>query len=93
MTAYIYHHYVLILICAQESRRKITECEKNTNEGKRRYTEECQKLGIDGTNVKKELISLVKDLPKDFNEIAEDCKEIHTAIEYYKAFVCFILSK
>ena len=77
----------------QECRRKITECEKNTKEGKRRYSEECLKLGIEGTNVKKELISLVKDLPTEFDDIADACKKLFPAIEYYIAFVKFVLSK
>uniref|UniRef100_H2Z3G8 Uncharacterized protein n=1 Tax=Ciona savignyi TaxID=51511 RepID=H2Z3G8_CIOSA len=75
----------------EESQKKIQDCTRNTQEVKRQYAEECKKLGIVGTNVQRELMELVRDLPKEFDEIATRCKDLYPVLEYYVAFVEFSL--
>nr|CAB3229464.1 CDK5 regulatory subunit-associated protein 3 [Phallusia mammillata] len=75
----------------EECKKKIQDCDRNTNEAKRHYIEECKKVGIAGTNVRRELLDLVKDLPQELNAIAEQCKGLLPVLEYYIAFVEFSL--
>ncbi|XP_078488431.1 CDK5 regulatory subunit-associated protein 3 [Ciona intestinalis] len=75
----------------EESRKKIQDCVRNTQEVKRHYSEECKKVEIVGKNVQRELLELVRDLPKEFDDIAAQCKDLYPVLEYYIAFVEFSL--
>ena len=77
----------------QESSKKEQECIRNANEARRLYKMECKKIGIEGENVKKELLELVENLPNEFNEIANKVERIEDISDFYAAFVEFTVRR
>nr|XP_039260361.1 CDK5 regulatory subunit-associated protein 3-like [Styela clava] len=75
----------------EECSKKEQDCIRNANEARRLYKVECKKIGITGDHVKNELLDLVKNLPNEFNDIAEKVKEIESISEFYATFVEFTL--
>ncbi|XP_076813551.1 CDK5 regulatory subunit-associated protein 3-like [Clavelina lepadiformis] len=76
----------------EECRKKIQDCVRNTNEAQRKYAEGCRKVGVSGTNIRRELLDLVQDLPKEFDDIGLKCRDLLPVLEYYVAFVEFSLT-
>jgi hypothetical protein len=46
-----------------------------------------------GNRIKAELLSLVKDLPTEFEKITETTKDLKEAINFYEMFIEFTLKK
>lgn len=70
------------------------ECDKKDRDNEKRvldlqqeYRKECAQLGIVGDQLKKEIISLAKNLPDEYKDIAEDAKTLKEACDLYKEFV------
>ncbi|XP_065053892.1 CDK5 regulatory subunit-associated protein 3-like [Rhopilema esculentum] len=81
----------------QQTQRDCTrkESEYMTNAGlfKDRYYYECKQMGVQGENIKSELLALVDELPVLFESIAEKTKTLEDSVAYYSEFVNFILSR
>jgi len=73
----------------QECQKKVRDCERNSAEVRRKYAEDCKKIGIAGVNLKRELLKLAENIPQEFEDIATECKELYPIVEYYAAFVAF----
>ncbi|XP_035695000.1 CDK5 regulatory subunit-associated protein 3-like [Branchiostoma floridae] len=52
----------------------------------------CKELGIVGKNIRSELLALLKQLPGIHQKLAEETKSLQPAIDFYSAFVHFLLS-
>ena len=48
---------------------------------------------LQGKNIKRELMSLVRDLPKTYDEIADQVKHLDKAVQYYSEFTRFTLKR
>ncbi|XP_022655057.1 CDK5 regulatory subunit-associated protein 3-like isoform X2 [Varroa destructor] len=64
---------------------------KSSAEVRTQFERECQKLGIKGVHVKSELLSLLKELPGVFDDVANSVAELKPAIDFYRAFINFTL--
>jgi len=73
----------------QECEKKMKDCERKTDEVERNYSIECGKIGIEGKQVKYELIKLAEHIGVELDEIAVACKQLLPIVEYYMAFVEF----
>ena len=69
------------------------DCERNSAEVRRKYAEDCKKIGIAGVNLKRELLKLAENIPQEFEDIATECKELYPIVEYYAAFVAFTVGR
>ncbi|VDN53592.1 unnamed protein product [Dracunculus medinensis] len=81
-------------------KRRIQKCDQNliicelkekdynklAEEARRQYEKDLQKMGIKGKNINYEISELVMDLPKFFNEIAQEIYSLKDAIDYYDDF-------
>nr|XP_047136048.1 CDK5 regulatory subunit-associated protein 3 [Hydra vulgaris] len=70
--------------------RKINECTTNSAYFMDKYKTICKQIGIKGTNVRKELLEQVNELPGIFGSITGKLKEISDVLNFYRAFVKFI---
>lgn len=57
------------------------------------YKVECRKIGIEGEQIKSELVELVKNLPHEFNEIANKAGRITDISDFYATFVEFAIGR
>jgi len=53
----------------------------------------CKQLGIQGLQIKRELLDLINELPSIYSRIAESVKTLNQAKEFYTEFVKFIFGK
>lgn len=53
----------------------------------------CKQLGIQGLQIKRELVDLITELPSIYSRIAESVKTSNQAMEFYTEFVKFIFGK
>lgn len=70
----------------KECERKEAEYEKLSREADRIFRQECQKMGVDGKNLKQELFRLSDSLPNRFEKLVEKFKELTQLINYYDNF-------
>ncbi|KAJ8035834.1 CDK5 regulatory subunit-associated protein 3 [Holothuria leucospilota] len=75
-----------------------TECEKKekfyaeaAETAKEEYKQYCKKLGIKGEKIRRELLSLVSELPEIYESLTRDVKSLSEVVEFYEAFVLFTL--
>lgn len=47
----------------------------------------CSQLGIEGKNLKKELIDQLESLPSMYKEVAQSAKSLKEATAFYQSFV------
>ncbi|XP_057817825.2 CDK5RAP3-like protein [Cryptomeria japonica] len=69
--------------------RKEAELKRSADISAIKYQEACQELGLQGNNIRLELLEMAKTLPLTFGEIVEILSgdTIKQALEYYHAFV------
>ncbi|XP_066996998.1 CDK5 regulatory subunit-associated protein 3 isoform X2 [Anabrus simplex] len=53
----------------------------------------CKQLGIPGQKIKHELAERVKELPEIYTKVADNAKLLSPAVEFYSAFVKFVLGE
>nr|CAG4640940.1 EOG090X07S9 [Eulimnadia texana] len=70
-----------------ECEKKEAECVKLAHEFKEKYYATCRQMGIEGHNVKKEIVALLKDLPSLYENVADLSKSLKDAVHYYDGFV------
>ncbi|XP_046846855.1 CDK5 regulatory subunit-associated protein 3-like [Xenia sp. Carnegie-2017] len=82
--------------CQQTQRdctRKESEYTLNANSFKEKYFLICKKMGIQGVNVRQELLLLLKELPDVYDDICRKVANCNDILDYYVAFVDFISPK
>ncbi|XP_013774182.1 CDK5 regulatory subunit-associated protein 3-like isoform X1 [Limulus polyphemus] len=77
----------------EECNRKEEEYAKNAIQLKEKFYETCKQLGIEGVNIRKELVSLLNDLPDIFSRVTERMMDLNSAREYYVEFLNFTLKR
>lgn len=76
-----------------ECEKKIKDYTKSENLAQNEFNASCKQLGIPGQNIKKELISLLDELPQIYSETEKKIKQIQPALDLYEAFNKFLLGK
>ncbi|KAL2628535.1 hypothetical protein R1flu_013221 [Riccia fluitans] len=71
-----------------DSERKEAEVKRSAGQSAVKYQQACQELGIEGVNIRAELLSLGKSLPSIFADVVEAlCSgTMGGALDYYQAF-------
>ncbi|XP_042904886.1 CDK5 regulatory subunit-associated protein 3 isoform X2 [Parasteatoda tepidariorum] len=77
----------------EECIKKEGDYAKNEHAMRENYITSCKQLGIEGKNVKKEVLSLVDELPTTLNTIAASAKELASCRDYYFSFLSFTLKE
>lgn len=69
--------------------KKIKDYTKAENIALNDFNTSCKQLGINGDNIKRELIELLQDLPGIYKNSAGKIKMVRPALEFYEGFVKF----
>ncbi|KAL3686703.1 hypothetical protein R1sor_013012 [Riccia sorocarpa] len=77
-----------------DSERKEAEVKRSAGQSAVKYQQACQELGIEGLNIRAELLSLGKTLPTIFADVVEAlCSgTVERALDYYQAFTKYALA-
>lgn len=73
--------------------KKESDLMKNANEIKEQFQNTCKDIGIEGNDIRKELILLLDELPKVFSEIVKKCENLKPAMQFYVSFLEFTLKR
>lgn len=82
-----------ILKCEQmqsECERRETELKKQENSARNDFNASCQKLSIQGENIKKELVERCLELPLVYKEMGLALKSLGPCAKFYRAFTDFM---
>lgn len=74
----------------KECERKEAEYDQQVQQIADTYKNKCRRLGIEGCNVKRELLQQLDDLPRLYEEIASDCRNLDHVVDFYRAFLAFL---
>jgi len=77
----------------KECERKEAEYDQQVNQIADAYKNKCRRLGIEGVNVRRELVQQLEDLPRLYADIAEDCRSLDQVLAFYRAFLAFLRVK
>lgn len=77
----------------EDSLKKSSDYAKNEVSMRENYYQSCQQIGIEGKNIKKELLSLLEDLPEALIEVASKSNVLSASRDYYMHFLSFTLNK
>ncbi|KAF2347949.1 CDK5 regulatory subunit-associated protein 3 [Trinorchestia longiramus] len=73
----------------QECDKREADLAKIAQNARKAYVRQCKQLGIEGNNVRRELIEQLKELPSELNLIGKDFSELTDAAQFYLSFVAF----
>ncbi|XP_077483736.1 CDK5 regulatory subunit-associated protein 3 [Amblyomma americanum] len=73
----------------EESVKKEADYAKHAQDLRDRYQQECKQLGIKGECIKKELLSLLDELPGLFEGAVKALRKVQPAIDLYRLFLGF----
>jgi len=76
-----------------ECDKKEAEYSKACSVARGEFQTLCKQLGIQGLQIKRELVDLITELPSIYSRIAESVKTSNQAMEFYTEFVKFIFGK
>lgn len=76
-----------------ESEKKIKDYKKSEATAMKEFTTACEQLGIEGKDLKKELLGLLKELPAIYKTTSEKIKIVKPAIELYVEFCKYLSGK
>ncbi|XP_035214668.1 CDK5 regulatory subunit-associated protein 3-like isoform X1 [Stegodyphus dumicola] len=76
-----------------ESAKKELDYAKNEHAMRENYAASCKQIGIEGKNVKKELLSLLDELPEALGSVAVSSKKLALVRNYYVSFLKFTLNR
>ncbi|PNF20855.1 CDK5 regulatory subunit-associated protein 3 [Cryptotermes secundus] len=76
-----------------ECDKKEAEYLKASNVVRGEFQTLCKQLGIQGQKIKRELVSLIAELPDIYSKLADSVKTLAQAVEFYTEFVKFIFGK
>uniref|UniRef100_T1J0H5 Aminopeptidase N n=1 Tax=Strigamia maritima TaxID=126957 RepID=T1J0H5_STRMM len=85
-----------IIKCQQieeECKKKEMECTKRAQDLQDKYKHDCKLLGIEGVKIKTELVAQLAQLPKEYDEIAGELKQLKPAEEFYSSFKEFVTER
>jgi hypothetical protein len=77
----------------KECDKKESEYVKACNVVRGEFQTLCKQLGIQGQNIKRELVNLITELPDIYSKLADSFKTLAQAVEFYTEFVKFIFGK
>lgn len=83
-------NFYLFANILQECERRVAELKKQENSARNDFNTSCEKLGIKGKNIKKELVERCQKLPSMYEEIASAFPSIGPGAKLYKAFTDFM---
>jgi len=66
--------------------KKIKNYEKKVEEFQAEYNKGCQALGIPGKSLRREIVSLLQDLPEIYAALAEETRKLEPYREIYQSF-------
>ncbi|VDM93928.1 unnamed protein product, partial [Onchocerca ochengi] len=70
--------------------KKERDYTKQTVDSKKQYEKELLKLGIEGVHLKREILSLLADLPSFLNEITRSISSLDEPLQYYEQFQAYL---
>lgn len=73
--------------------KKEADCIKHAQDFRDKYKSLCNQMGIQGENIKKELVNLLASLPEMYSEVAERAKKLKEPTEFYRSFVRQMITK
>ncbi|KAM3923940.1 CDK5 regulatory subunit-associated protein 3 [Leptodactylus fuscus] len=73
-----------------ECERRAEECVHGAAEQQEQYYSSCERYGINGEDVRKELQMLVRDVPSALRQVGSDAAGLLPAIQLYQACVSFV---
>ncbi|KAJ1520518.1 hypothetical protein ONE63_003641 [Megalurothrips usitatus] len=74
----------------KECEKREAELSKQENSARNDFKVSCQKLGIVGDKIKKELVERCQELPKIYSAMAQELPLLDEATQFYRAFMLFM---
>lgn len=76
-----------------DAEKKIKDYTKNEALALKEFNTACEQLGISGKNIKNELLELLRELPKIYENAADKLKVVKSALELYTEFNKYLSGK
>jgi len=71
----------------EECDKKEKDNDRKSAEFRTEFSKACSQLGIEGKRPRKEIITLLDDLPKIYANLTEECRKLESAVKTYENFV------